>query len=162
MSNVMSQLNAFVTPEFPLLFTVREGSSQPPSLSEDESPPGVPEDYAEIALAILVRGVPTFLATHVVPKNELEGVVNSLEEGDVRVAVVGIPLFESESGSEGSSQEDRGRPAAFVSVVCKEGRRLTVARILGPDDETTPEVLARHVIKEIARGVQVPSLAATE
>ena len=50
------------------------------------------------------------------------------------------------------------RAAAFISVVCSDGRRITVARVLGEDPEAAPDTLARHVIRQIARGVQVPDL----
>lgn len=148
----MSRINAFATPEYPVLFSVLVG---------DEGESEVPEGHAGIALALLVDGVPSFLATHVVPESRMNSVVTSLEGGDVRVAVVGLSVELEEDlpslGLEARSQH----PAAFVSVVCADGRRLTVARILARDIEQSPEGLARHVVREITRGVQIPDLAAS-
>jgi hypothetical protein len=62
-----------------------------------------------------------------------------------------------ESPGELRGQLER-RSAAFISLVCADGRRITVARVLGEAPEASPDTLARHVIRQIARGVQVPDL----
>ncbi len=141
-SSAMPRLNAFVTPEYPVLFT----------LAEVEGSEG--EAAAEVSLALLVKGLPSFLASHQVPRSTLDDVVVSLEAGDVRVAVVGVPVEVSSAAEPG-----RRLPAAFISLVCADGRRITVARVVGADQEISPEKLARHVIRQIARGVQVPDIA---
>ena len=170
----MSEVTAFVSPEYPVLYTVQEG---------DVFDDALPADYAAISLAVLVRGLPSFLATHVVDRHELPEIQESLDAGDVRVAVVGLPVEvdELEDGldagfngdaleepplddplrdlMEPADEEKSERPAAFVSLVCANGRRLSLARILGNDSAHSPEDLARYIIKEIARGVQVPDLA---
>lgn len=138
----MPRLNAFVSPEYPVLF----------SLAEAEEPEA--EGAADVALALLVNGLPSFLASHRVPGPSLEDVVVSLESGDARVAVVGVPVEISSAGEPG-----RRLPAAFISLVCADGRRITVARVVGADAEVAPDKLARHVIRQITRGVQVPDLA---
>ena len=142
----MTPLNAFVTPEYPPLFVLVPGG-------EGEIPVG----QAGIVLALLIRGVPSFLCTHQVPEDELEDILASLEGGDVRVAVVGLPV--QLPGDESVSMDDPGHPAAFVSLVCSDGRRLSLTRIVGRDPHAAPETLARFVIRQIARGVQIPDLA---
>lgn len=146
----MSQINAFATPEYPVLFSVLVG---------EEGESDVPEGHAGISLALLVDGMPSFLATHVVPEERMNAVVRSLEEGDVRVAVVGLTVELEEDLPALGLDARSEHPAAFVSVVCSDGRRLTVARILGRGSEQSPERLARHVVRQITRGVQIPDLA---
>lgn len=148
----MSRINAFATPEYPVLFSVVVGT-------EDGS--AVPPGHAGISLALLVDGVPSFLATHVIPEERVTPVVTSLEEGDVRVAVVGLAVELEEDVPELGLEARAEHPAAFVSVVCADGRRLTVARILSRDPERSAEQLARYVVREISRGAQIPDLAAT-
>jgi hypothetical protein len=140
----MPRLNAFVTPEYPVLF----------SLAQGEEDYGVPTGLAEISLALLVGGLPSFLASHHVPDERVDEIVTSLEAGDVRVAVVGT-WVEDEAPVPGTR-----RPAAFISLLCADGRRLSVARLMAPDESAAPDRLARHVIRQIARGVQVPDLTA--
>lgn len=146
----MSQINAFATPEYPVLFSVLVG---------EEGEAEVPEGHAGISLALLVDGVPTFLATHVVPEGRMNAVVTSLEGGDVRVAVIGLTVELEEDVPALGLEARTEHPAAFVSVVCSDGRRLTVARILGRDLHESPERLARHVVRQITEGVQIPDLA---
>lgn len=148
----MSQINAFATPEYPVLFSVRVGE-------QGEGEPAVPDGHAGISLALLVDGLPSFLATHVVPRDRMNAVVTSLEDGDVRVAVIGLSVELDEDLPALGVEARTEHPAAFVSVVCADGRRLTVARILGRDAEQSPEQLARHVVRQITRGVQIPDLA---
>ena len=142
----MTPIHAFVTPQYPLLLTLVPGGH-----------PGVPSGHTGIALALLVRGIPSFLCTHLVPDLELDEVLDSLEGGDVRVAVVGLPPQEPEGDP--LEIEEAGHPAAFVSLVCVDGRRVSLLRIVGRDPQRQPETLARFIIRQIARGVQIPDLA---
>ena len=139
----MRKPSAFVTPPYPILFHV-----------PDARRGGVPEGEAELMLALLVEGTPSFLASHRVPEESLDALVVSLQEGDPRVAVAGM-WVDAPGGVRG--RLDR-RAAAFISLVCADGRRITVARVLGEEPEASPDTLARHVIRQIARGVQVPDL----
>ncbi len=174
----MTAYNAFVTPEYPVLFTLRQeertepwtASPAPGESGDAGGGPGV-----AISIALLVKGMPSFLTTCIVPDDELVDVVESLEGGDARVAVVGISVtiregtdggeatvIPREEGGEGEPLEGEvNRPAAFVSLICADGRRISVARILDAAGRRSPEELAKHVIKEISRGVQVPDLAST-
>ncbi len=140
----MPKINAFVTPPYPLLFSVASGSRS-----------GVPSSEAELQLGLLIAGIPSFLGTHRVPEAALDDLVTSLQLGDPRVAVAGTWVR--------ASRTPRGllerRPAAFVSLLCTDGRRLAVARVLGEAPGTSPDALARQVVHQIARGVQVPDLA---
>lgn len=142
----MSPIHAFVTPEYPLLHTLVPGDR-----------PGIPPGHTGIALALLVRGIPSFLCTHLVPDHDLDEVLDSLEGGDVRVAVLGLPS--GEPGDDPPEVDARGHPAAFVSLVCTDGRRISLIRIVGRDPQRDPETLARFIIRQIARGVQIPDLA---
>jgi hypothetical protein len=139
----MPKLNAFVTPPYPLLFSVAGAGGG-----------GIPPGEAELVLALLVDGTPSFLATHRVPEDALDGLVVSLQQGDPRVAVAGM-WVDAPGGVRGRLER---RAAAFISLVCADGRRITVARVLGEAPEASPDTLARHVIRQIARGVQVPDL----
>lgn len=144
----MDPLNAFVSPEYPVLFSLVPGGTE-------GSP--MPKGYTGVAIALLVKGVPTFLATHVVPDGEVSALVESLEGGDVRVAVVGVPVQLGAQEAEGESGERF--PGAFITILCADGRRLTVARVIGTSQEQTPEELARFLIKQIAQGVQITAIA---
>lgn len=146
----MSGINAFATPEYPVLFSV---------LQAGEAEASVPPGHAGISLALLVDGVPTFLATHVVADDRLNRVVASLEEGDVRLAVVGLSVELEDAAAAAEAGRGGKHPAAVVSVVCADGRRLLVARILDRDGSRSPSELARFVIQQITRGVQIPELA---
>jgi len=139
----MPRINAFVTPPYPVLLTVAtDGKS------------GMPEGEAELLIALLIAGMPSFLAAHRVPEAAVDELVVSLQEGDPRVAVAGKWV---ESSGELRGQLER-RSVAFVSLVCADGRRVTVARVLGEEPQSSPDLLARHVIRQIARGVQIPDL----
>lgn len=141
----MRQLNAFTTPEYPVLFDV---------IPSGTDGCGVPPDQVAVALALIVRGVPSFLAIHALPEEELPSLVTSLESGDVRLSVVGLPVQ-----MKGQSGESAHHPAAFVSLLCADGRRINVARIVGSRaHEPSAEKLARHVTREITRGVQIAEL----
>lgn len=135
----MTPLNAFVTPRYPVLFTPVEGPA-----------PGVAPGETAVALALLVRGIPSFLGTPLIPREEMPGVEASLQAGDARVAVVGLDAGMSDG-------EDRCT-VAFVSLLCADGRRLTLARIPAGDEDASPDEVARFVTRQIVRGVQVPDL----
>ncbi len=112
----MSRPAAFVTTRLPVLYTIH------PIVRS----PGIPT-LTTLDLAVVPAGIPTFLATYTIPEDQLDGVVASLQAGDVRVAVTG---FGDASG---------GQPTAFVSVVCADGRRLAVARLRGAEGQPAPE-----------------------
>jgi hypothetical protein len=139
----MAKPTAFVTPPYPILFTALRGGRA-----------RVPHGDAELMLALLVDGTPSFLACHRIPEEGLDGLVTSLQGGDPRVTVVGMWV----DGAGGRRGRLERRAAAFISLVCSDGRRITVARVLGEEPDSSPEMLARHVIRQIARGVQVPDL----
>lgn len=148
----MQRINAYATPEYPVLLSV---------LPAGEAEESVPDGHAGISLALLVDGMPTFLATHVVDDGSVDRVVSSLEEGDVRLAVIGLLVELDEDVPALGLRATEEHPAAVVSVVCADGLRLTVARILGTDRDQSPNRLARHIVREITRGVQIPDLAGT-
>ena len=139
----MSKPSAFVTPPYPLLFDVSAGGRG-----------GVPRGEAELVLALLVDGTPSFLAAHRVAEEALDELVVSLQSGDPRVAVVGM-WVDAASGMRGRLER---RAAAFIRLVCGDGRRITVGRVLGEEPAGSPDTLARHGVRQIARGVQVPDL----
>jgi hypothetical protein len=139
----MPKINAFVTPPYPILFSVAPGDGS-----------GIPGSETELLLALLIAGMPSFLAAHRVPEEAVDDLVVSLQQGDPRVAVAGMWV---ESPGELRGQLER-RSAAFISLVCADGRRVTVARVLGDDPQGSPDLLARHVIRQLQRGVQVPDL----
>lgn len=160
----MSEPNAFVSPEYPVLFSVRESGPEE----------GTPDGYASLSLALLVDGIPSFLATVPVDRDHVGDVEGSLGSGDVRVAVVGIsvegtelpaeaapPVEPWEVAPESGDPDPRTLPAAFLSLICRDGRRIGVARIVAREDSATPEAVARYVLKQITKGVQVPDLAST-
>ena len=155
----MTDFNAFVSPEYPVLHSV---------LRREEVEANVPPGHAAVSLALLVKGIPSFLATIPVPEEEVEELTRSLESGDVRVAVVGMSVEGSdlpdgtleESPPWAPEEEDvRSLPAAYLSLVCADGRRIGVARIVARQESASPEDVARFVLKQIARGVQIPDLA---
>jgi len=140
----MDKPSAFVTPPFPVLFSIACAGEA-----------GVPRGEAELVLALLIGGMPSFLAAHRVPEESVDDLVACLQGGDPRVAVVG-KWIESQGEIQGRTER---RAAAFIRLVCADGRRITVARVLGEAPDSSPDVLARHVIRQIARGVQVPDVA---
>lgn len=148
----MHRINAFATPEYPVLFSV---------LTHEDRGAAIPPGKAGISLALLVKGIPSFLATHLVPLETVNEVVISLEAGDVRISVIGLEVELPEEAAGLGLDPGGEHPAAFVSVVCADGRRLNVARILARDGDETPESLARYVVREISRGAQIPDLAST-
>jgi hypothetical protein len=154
----MSDFNAFVSPEYPVLHTV---------LRRDQAEATLPPGHAGVSLALLVKGIPSFLATIPVRDEELDDITRSLESGAVRVAVVGVSVDGNEL-PDGVLEEDapwapsddgRTLPAAYLSLVCGDGRRIGVARIVARQESASPEDVARFVLKQIAKGVQIPDLA---
>ena len=106
----MSRPAAFVTGRLPVLYTIH------PIVRS----PGIPT-LATVDLAVVTAGGPSFLVPYTMPEDQLDGVVASLQAGDVRVAVTGVEVEASGAA-----------PMAYVSVVCADGRRLAVARLRGP------------------------------
>jgi hypothetical protein len=139
----MPKTNAYVTPPYPVLFNVTAGGSG-----------GVPRGEAELVLALVIGGMPSFLAAHRVPDQAVDELVASLQQGDPRVAVAGTWV---DAGESLPGQPER-RAAAFISLVCADGRRITVARVMGEEPDAAPNLLAGQVTRQIARGVQVPDL----
>lgn len=139
----MPKINAFVTPPYPVLFSVAAG---------DES--GVPAGEAEFQIGLLIAGMPSFLGTYRVPEAAADDLAMSLRQGDPRVVVAGTWV---EAPDELHAGQER-RCAALVSLLCADGRRVTVARVLGEEPEASPDGLARRVVRQIAHGVQVPDL----
>jgi hypothetical protein len=159
----MSEFNAFVSAEYPVLLTVERNAAFGGS---------APEGEAVLSLALLVRGIPSFLATIRVGDEEVEEMVSSLSGGMVRVAAVGVSVQGEElPGAEAAPVEPwknetdggvRSLPAAFLSLVCSDGRRIGVAKIVAREGgAATPDDIARFVLHQIARGVQIPDLAST-
>jgi hypothetical protein len=139
----MAKPSAFVTPPYPILYSVASSGRGT-----------IPKGEADLLLALLVDGTPSFLASHRVPEETVDDLVVSLQGGDPRVAVVGM-WVDAQGGMRGRLER---RAAAFISLVCADGRRITVARVLGEEPDASPDMLARHVIRQIARGVQVSDL----
>jgi hypothetical protein len=119
-----------------------------------------------------VKGIPSFLATIPVDESEISELRRSLDVGDVRVAVVGISVDGEDLSEERSSEPEpwqqpqgstdtKSLPAAFLSLVCGDGRRIGIARIVAREESATPEDVARFVLHQIAKGVQIPDLAST-
>jgi hypothetical protein len=158
----MADFNAFVSREYPVLHSVGIRGTRAPA---------IPEGHVPLSLGLLVGGIPSFLATVPVEEAVVGDVTDSLAGGDVRVAVLGMAVDERalpHGGDEPAPEpwrpetdEARSLPAAFLSLVCADGRRIGVARIVARDGSATPEEVARFVLKQIARGVQIPDLAST-
>ena len=163
----MRQRSAFVSPAYPVLHSV--AGPRPASA------PG--EGHAALSLGLLVGGIPSFLATIPVAESELAEMTRSLEKGDVRVAVVGISVdgSEFEEGALADAEPDIAGidsrpgelpgsgatrlPAALLSLVCSDNRQIRVARIVAREGSAAPDDVARFVLGQIARGVQIPDLA---
>lgn len=69
----MRQRNAFTTPEYPVLYDV---------IPSGTTGSGVPNDRAGVALALIVKGMPSFLAIHALPEEEVPSLIASLESGE--------------------------------------------------------------------------------
>jgi hypothetical protein len=112
------------------------------------------------------------LATIRIGDEEVDEMVESLNGGMVRIAAVGVSVRGNDlpTGHSPTPEPWRGEddeqshslPAAFLSLVCADGRRIGVAKIIAREGgEATPDDIARFVLKQIARGVQIPDLAST-
>jgi hypothetical protein len=158
----MRESRTFLSDEYPVLRTITraEGAGQI----------GSSEDQATISLGLLVKGIPSFLATISVEEEEVDGILGSLDRGEVRLAAVGIAVNGSSLADslaaepepwKGEASAPENLPAAFLSLVCADGRRIGVARIVSRESSTPPQDIARFVIDQIAQGVQIPDLAST-
>jgi len=154
----MRDSRAFVSDEYPVLCSV------------DRPSPEVPGDTrgpVSVSLGLLVRGIPSFLATIPVDEEDVEELLRSFRRGDVRVSAAGISVegdavSDTPTGMREPWQPDGPSyrlPAAFLSLVCADGRRVAVARIVSREASASPQDIARFVIDQIARGVQIPDLA---
>ncbi len=157
----MTDFNAFVSPEYPVLHSL---------LPSSDSGTEIPHGHAGLSLGLLVKGIPSFLATVPVEESQVDQVERSLNSGNVRVAVVGISVDGNDLPAgqapekepwKGEADEPRDLPAAFLSLVCSDGRRIGVARIVAKRGSASPEEVARFVLEQITRGVQIPDLAST-
>lgn len=154
----MTDFNAFVSPEYPVLHSV---------LPPEETSMEVPDGFAAVSLGLLVNGIPSFLATIPVAADDVDELTGSLEAGNVRVAVVGMSVDGEDIPEEAVAEPEpwieeeppRSLPAAFLSLVCGDGRKIGVARIVAREGSASPEEVARFVLKQIASGVQIPDLA---
>jgi hypothetical protein len=157
----MSEFNAFVSPQYPVLHSVERGSSDEyDSVGRTVS----------LSLGLLVKGIPSFLATVLIGESEVEAVTGSLLSGNVRVVVVGISIDETDLPEDGRTtvapwlpapEEERHFPAAFLSLVCSDGRRIDVVRVVVREGSATPEKVAKFVLSQITQGVQITDLAST-
>lgn len=124
---------AYVTKRLPVLYTIH------PIVRA----PGLPT-LVTIDVAVVIRGIPSLLASHTVPEEKLDGIVASLQGGDVRVSVTGVV-----------GDESSGHPMAYVGVVCADGRRITVSRVRGEISQTS-EQLAWTIRERIEKGEPLP------
>ena len=125
----MSHPADFVSEPLPVLYTIH------PMVRS----PGIPT-LATLDLAVVAVGSPSFLAPYTVPEDQLDGVVASLQSGDVRLTVTGVQV-----------EPPGTAPMAFVSLQCADGRRLAVARLRGAEGQTGRE-FAAQVSGRVARG----------
>lgn len=103
---------------------------------------------AAIDLAVLVKGVPSFLTRVEVPADHLDALVTSLQRGDVRIE---IDVLEGDTL--------RRAPGAVVTLVCADGRAVSLGTVHDPTGQArTPADVAREVTSRLARGVQISSL----
>lgn len=157
----MTEPNSFISREYPVLHSIDRGRV--------EAGAAVGQ-VAHLSLALLVTGIPSFLATVPVPLDEVDSISRSLSEGDVRVAVVGMSVGSDDLPPgehpdlepwKAPDADDEGLPGALLSLVCRDGRRIGVARIVARERKASPDEVARFVLRQIAKGVQIPDLAST-
>jgi hypothetical protein len=131
----MARAPAFITTRLPVLYSIHgmDGS----------------EVRTQIDVAVLVHGVPSFIATYGLASERLDETVASLQRGDVRVAVAGVSH---------PNPTVLQAPTAHVSIVCADGRRFTVSRLRSRLVSESPEEFARRVAEEIASGTQLPDV----
>lgn len=124
---------AYVTKKLSVLYTIH------PIVRAPELP-----TLVTIDVAVVIRGIPSLLASHTVSEDKLDGIVASLQGGDVRVAVTGV------TGNEGA-----GPPMAYVGLVCADGRRIALSRVRGELSQSSEE-LAWSIRERIERGDPLP------
>ncbi len=103
---------------------------------------------ADVDLAVLVKGVPSFLTRIEVPAEHLDALVTSLQRGDVRLEIDTLEV-----------DTLRRAPGAVVTLVCADGRAVSLGTVHDPTGQArTPADVAREVTSRLARGVQISSL----
>jgi len=125
----MSHPADFVSEPMPVLYTIH------PLVRS----PGIPT-LATLDLAVVAVGSPSFLAPYTMPEEQLDGVVASLQAGDVRLTVTGVQV-----------EPPGTAPLAFVSLECADGRRLAVARLRGAEGQSGRD-FAAQVSARVASG----------
>jgi hypothetical protein len=129
----MPRAPAFITTRLPVLYSIHGANGS--------------DTLARMDVAVLVHGVPSFIATYEMPRERLDETVASLQRGDVRVAVSGVT---------NTNPTVLQSPRAHVSIVCADGRRFTVARLRSRLVAESAEEFARRVAEEVASGTQLP------
>ncbi len=134
----MVRVPVFLTAHLPVLYSIHaiEGGST--------------SEAAALDVAVVVRGAPTILGVCRMALDRLDEVVASLQNGDVRVAVAALPDDES---------EENGKPRAFVSLQCSDGRRIPIVRVRGRDAREGGEEYARRLALGLASGTPLTDLA---
>lgn len=208
----MPKSRARLSPEYPVIHDVAFAD---PAGGAGTRAPWEGDGTAFLSLALLVDGVPSFLATIPVDRELLDGIRASLDAGDVQVSVAGFSaqagdlesgaIEDPEDGDLATEVEGKGGPpapwkasagtpeqdafrtstplddppadrapgeasgasggpdgrfsGAHLSLLCRDGRRLGVARIVSRDRRATPDDVARYVLRQISSGVQIGDLA---
>jgi len=115
----MTRPAAFVTKRLSVLYTIH------PIVRA----PGLPT-VVTVDIAVVIRGIPSVLASHTLPEDRLDPLVASLQGGDVRVSVTGVA--DAESGG--------APPVAYVGVICSDGRRVPLCRVHGEPDQSSDDL----------------------
>ena len=103
---------------------------------------------AHVDLAVLVKGVPSFLTRIRVQAEHLDALVTSLQRGDVRIEIDTL-----------DGDTLRRAPGAVVTLVCADGRAVSLGHVHDPTGQArTPADVAREVTSRLSRGVQISSL----
>jgi hypothetical protein len=205
----MPKSRARLSPEYPVIYDVAFAD---PAGDGGTGAPWEGEGTAFLSLALLVDGIPSFLATIPVDRELLDGILASLDAGDVQVSVAGFAadagelesgaMEDPDEGDLATGMEGQGGPpapwkasagtpdpdafrtrtplddppadrasdkaagspdarlsGAHLSLLCRDGRRLGVARIVSRDRRATPDDVARYVLRQISSGVQIGDLA---
>lgn len=129
----MAEKPPFRIGRYPVLYTINASSNR---------------DTADVDLAVLVKGVPSFLGRIVVIAEDLDALVTSLQRGDVRLEIDAI---------EGDTL--RRAPGATVTLVCADGRAVSLGTAHDPTgNASTPAQVAREVTSRLSRGIQISTL----
>lgn len=106
------------------------------------------QSEVELDVALLIKGLPTLLASTAFPLDDTwERVEAALESGDARLGVAGMPhVIESMHGMRETY------PSAYVGLECANGERLVLAHIRGGDTSQDSEAYALGVIEAILDG----------